>query len=309
MSEVAQRNFQNYELGDNVYELAGGLIPEIADRLDFGLSDTPDSGEMFKLVGVLGKNKVLRNNQEVTAIDLETAADLLERSGVQDPLDRSLWTPGLKLTDLDRDGRNEVGFTVLTGAVANWQDRAAQLVAEGIEDGSLPETVHVVTGTRVMDTKSDQSNPNVQAFHEEEDRYPTESEYSREFVLPTLALPGATVSLTFYDTDKGERVASNFVTDHKRLFLPVNGTRRAITFARVANAGVQLATQFRGAVIERVNPDFDNEEVPEVFVRTDDFPIARTEEQKGDPANYQSPYTGLRQAVLTAKLLHETVTA
>lgn len=260
---------------------------------------------MYKLVGVLGKNKVLRDNEEVTAISLEIAGNLLARSGVQKPLDRSLWTPGLKFTSLDREGRDKVGFIVITGAVANWQDRTARLVADGMSEGSLPPMAYVVTGNRVMDTKSDQSNPNVQAFHEATGRYPTEAEYSRKFVLPVLAMPGATVSHTFYETEAGERIASNFVSDHKELFLPFEGTKRAITFARVANAGIQLATQFRSAAREHIGPDFDSEDVPEVFIRTDQFPIARTEEQKADPANYQSPYTGLRQAILTAKVLHE----
>lgn len=310
---VSQRDFSTFELGDNVYELAGGLIPEIADRLNFELGGEPDSGQMYDLVGVLGKNKVLGLNEEVEAIDLETAADLLERSGVQKPLDRSLWTPNLKFDDL---GPGEA-FTVVTGAIANWQDRTAELVAGAVSEGTLGPQVRVVTGNRVMGkVKSEAENPNVVDFHNKKNRFPNDTEYATRYVLPVLGEAGAQPILTSYDTDDGEEIADNFSRtirltpdDVEISYEKIFEKGRPVTFARVANAGVQLALQFRQAIRANIDGSFDSEEVPDVFILTDSFPIARTEEQKADPVNYQNPYTGLRQAVLTAKLLLETATA
>lgn len=303
---VAERDFSTFELGDNVYELAGGLVPQIAERLDIRLGDEPDSRAMYVLVGLLGKNKILRDNEEVTAIDVATAADFLDRSGVQKPLNRSLWTPEFQVEP-------GAGFNVITGAVANWQDRTAKLVADGIRTGTLNEKTHLITGSRVMGKKpgSEQSNPNVQAFLKDKGTYPTETQYADRFVRPQIEDAGGDVTLTSYHTENGDEIAANFASEanfsadpemQKSLFK--DGAQ--VTFARVANAGVQLAVQFRQAIRERVSPDFDGYPLmPEAFVVTDGFPIARTAEEIADPVHFQSPYTGLRQAILTAKMLHE----
>lgn len=305
---VAERDFSNFELGDDVYKLANGLVPEIAGRLGFMLGEKPDSGHMHDLVGVLGKNKVLRDNARVQAINLEVAAELLERSGVQKPLDRSLWTPDRKI--------DPSGLTIVTGAVPNWQDRATKLVAEEIHEGTISEEVRIVTGSRVMDRPSEKDHPNIRRFRSEAKKaskskrpkagnYPTETQYAKRFALPAIRAEGSSI-LTSYDVEDGEAIASNYARDYKELFR----VGHPIVFARVANAGVQLATQFRAAIREHANPEFDADpENPEVFILTDGFPIARNDDQVQDSANYQSPYTGLRQAVLTAKVLHEAVQA
>jgi hypothetical protein len=304
MSEVAQRDFSNFELGDNVYELADGLIPEIAVHLDMKLGEEPNSEDMFKLVGKLGKNKVLRDNEEVTAINLKTAVNLLARSRVQKPLNRSLWTPEIGPFD------DEDSLTIITGAIANWQDRAARLVKTGVETGMLSGKVKIVTGNRVMDRPTEKTNTNVQMFFDEEGRYPSETQYASDFVLPEIGarIGNGGATLVAYHTAKGDELAANFARDNKEMFDGV--TPMPITFARVANAGVQLAVQFRSAIREHADPSFDEDHgSPEAFVLTDSFPIARTEEEIADPANFQSPYSGLRQAVLTAKVLHEAATS
>lgn len=306
MSEVAERDFSNFELGDNVYELADGLVPRIAGRFDISLGDEPDSRALYVLVGLLGKNKVLRENQEVTAIDLTTAADLLDESGVQKPLNRSLWTPEMQVDP-------DAGLTIATGAVANWQDRTARLVANGIKDGILSKTTHLVIGSRVMGEKpgSEQSNPNVQAFLEEKGEYPTETQYADRFVRPRIEAAGGDVILTSYHTEDGDEIAANFArkvdfSADAELQKGIFEDGAQVAFARVANAGIQLAVQFRSAVREHISSDFDAyPHLPEVFVVTDGFSIARTPEEIADPVHYQSPYTGLRQALLTAKMLHE----
>jgi len=259
---ATERNFNNFELGDNVYELADSLIPEIAEHLDFELGPEPSSDELYELVGKLGKNRVLGANEEVTAIDLETAADLLGRAGVQEAMDRSLWTPRLKATHIASENPN-AGFTVITGAVPNWQDRTAKLVAEGISEGSLRGTTYVVTGNRTMGVEdlSEAEHPNVKTFQKEKGILPTETQYAERFVVPVIQAAGGEVALVSYETESGAELAHNFVrytrtTGDKRSFerLFELGSR-PITFARVANAGAQLAVQFRTAVRSGVVPE------------------------------------------------------
>src|SRR5690349_8134719 len=96
--EIIIPDFANFYLTDinsqtNVYEMANGLIPEIAERLDFELSSEPNSQEMYEMVGEIGPDKQLRNNPDVAAIDRNLAITFVEQSGVQRPLNRSLWTP------------------------------------------------------------------------------------------------------------------------------------------------------------------------------------------------------------------------
>ncbi|MGB4966667.1 MAG: hypothetical protein WBO35_00515 [Candidatus Saccharimonadales bacterium] len=70
-----------------------------------------------------------------------------------------------------------------------------------------------------------------------------------------------------------------------------------------------MAAQFRKASRE-VSSQFDADPTnPKIFVITDTFPVARTEEEIKKPESFQSPYTALRQLALTAKLLEEEAQA
>jgi hypothetical protein len=158
-------DFSNYELadlsrGDGVYNLANGLIPEMASVFEVDLGDLPTSEALGNLVGAIGNSKALQENlpqvQAVLGSDasgLEIAADWTERSGVQVPLNRSLWTPQIKSPG-DADG------IVITGAVANWQDRTAKLLDEQAStlSGSM---VYIPVGNREMNTPTEKANPNV----------------------------------------------------------------------------------------------------------------------------------------------------
>lgn len=288
-----ERNFSNFILGDNVYELSGGLIPEIAERLEVPLSDTPDSAELGRLVGVIGKNKVLRDNVEITAIPQDEAADMVDRSGVQLPLSRSLRTPNIQIpkdTDL-----KSLTATIMTGAVANWMDRTRAL----LESDPSQSKVYAVTGNRVMSSPTEVTNPQVAEFIKNNGVEPSESDYALEYVLP--ALTSRSAELVAYQTADGDEIADKFVQDHPELF--ADGSR--VSFARVANAGIQLALQFRKAA-RKLNPDFDsNPADPQVYIRTDTLPVARTAEELKNATKFQSPFTGLRQVALTAKLINK----
>jgi len=299
MSE-RERNFANFELGDDVHKLADGLILELAERLDIPLSNEPNIEELSKLVGAVGENKVLRNNRELYAIDLETQVDLVERSGVQEKLNRSLWSP-------DKD-ISEAKFIVQTGAVANWMDRGEQIVMENSSFGTkiaytLPGVIFA-TGNRVMDSSTEQTNEHVEQFYKLNGRHPTEYEYGRSIASrlknDNMRMCGPIFSQVLeVDTQNGEQVAESLFSTYPKLL------DSKIAFARAANAGIHLAIQMRQAA-QKQRADYDSDPSdPQVFVLTDSFPIARNYEQVDKPREYQNAQTALRQVAITAKLLHE----
>lgn len=284
------RNFGNYYLGDNVYELAGGLIPDMGNWLDIDMGSEPNTESLGQLVGKLGANKVLRNNEEVQAMTREHMADLLEQSGVQNAASRSLWSP--EITPENRGAR----IAVITGGVFNWMNRSAAIV----NSMRFIDTVYAVAGTRVMDSPTESSQPEVQKLAEVIGKAPTEYEYMKYSLVPKIAIPKRRIIVEGHRTDNGDLLAQRFFENNPNLL------GEQLVFARVANAGVQLAVQMRKAA-HKLNPDFDNpaNDNPQVYFHTDEFPIARTAEQDANPKQFQKSQTGLRQVALTAKLLHE----
>ncbi len=276
-AESTNRDFSNYITGDDVRTLGDGVLYEVADSLHVDISGVdPDPATLRRLVGALGPKPELRENRDLNDIwTPEQAAKLVDRSGVQTALDRGLWTPEQTPTN---------ATLVLTGAVANWQDRAANVLLSRNPDGP----VIVATGDREMKTKSEATNPHVLNYVEAEGLYPTESIYAAHFILPSLQEAG-------YDTRhlqlvgvNGDQVATAVAQEFTEVF---NDTVAAV---RVANAGLQLACQLRKAA-----------KAANMYVITDGFEVATTQEQIDDPANYQNPYTALRQVALTGKLLFE----
>jgi hypothetical protein len=296
-------DFSNFELGDNVYELADGLIPEIAEVFQVELGAEPNQDSLGELVGAVGKSAVLRENvgqvQEVLGTDndaITIMADWIDRAGTQQALNRSLWTPDVRTP-------NSLNAIVLTGGMANWMDRTAHLLERRARDPrgqfDLPVVLAPVSA-RVMDSQTEQDSPNVQLFHEEEGRYPTEAEYMDEFVAPRLFLESYYVEIMPYDTTKGSEIAARFVADNREY---VYFERSQIAFARVANAGVQLAVEYRRA-IQNQYAAFDRNPVePQTFILTDELPVARNAEQAEKPREYQRGESGLRQLVMTAKMI------
>lgn len=289
MSEQ-QRDFSNFELQtDSVYELAGDLIPELADRLAIDHGAEPSIEVLGDLVGKLGKNEVLRDNEPVQAISPTEMADYLERSGVQKSLNRSLWTPQLRATPRNLDGY------VLTGAVANWQDRAANWLASY----GTKAPVYLFAGERIMDSATETPNPNVKSVFETFKRYPTEAEYAAGVVQRKLVEKGFDVLPSSYSGTKGETLAIDFFERNPHL---LDGQIAAV---RVANAGIQLAVQLRQAA-RAIRPDFDSDpNNPQLFVITDSLPVSRSLKQDAKPQRYQKAQTGLRQVAVTAKSILE----
>lgn len=295
-------DFSNFELVNinqdrGVSELAGGVIPEMARVFEVELSERPTVDELGVLVGAIGKSKILQENlpqvQEVlgTGDDaLAITSEWLIRSGVQEPLDRSLWTP-------DQPVPEDVDAIVMTGAVANWQDRMVKLLAERRKAGHELAPVRLALGNEVMDSPTEVTNSNVLAFVEAYGAHPTQAQYGEDVIAPALRSVGYEVAIDPYDTNKGNEIAAAFVEKYNRLLTG------KLAFARVANAGIQQAGQFRTAA-RKLNPGFDIDPAnPQAFVLTDTFPVAQTEEENKKPVSFQRPATGIRQVAMTAKTL------
>ena len=293
MSSAETQDFSNFQFGADVTELADGLMVDIGEAFHvdlIGLDDQALAAGLSEVVGRLGKNKELRNNEEVTVLSDDTMAIMLGRSGVQKSLDRSLWTPSITTAS------TKIDALIMTGAVANWQDRIAHQITTRANSSVL---IHYATTDRVMGTPTEQVNSNVMAIFEANGSYPTETQYAAQIIIPKLVKAGFKVIPTEYTGANGDQLAEGFFADFPELAFD------NLVFARVANAGLQLACQMRIAA-RKINPDFDGfGDEPQAFIVTDAFPIATTLKQKADAAHYQNPQTGLRQAVLTAKLIHE----
>jgi len=298
-------DFSNFELmghpdeWDDPRELADGLLYRMAEMIDPQheqvdlRGDVADPAQIGKLQGLVGKNKVLRDNHEPDAWDLIGLADIVEQSGVQKPLNRSLENP---------DEPVPAGATlVMTGGMANWMDRGGNLLVRTEDmDNELVETVTELgraagavilgTGNRKANTGTEKTNPHVIAFGREAGTYPTETSYAGKYVVPRLERNGLAIIPYGFETDKGQEVANGIVERNPDAF---TGNVAAV---RVANAGMQLAEQIaRAAKKEGVNP--------RMYVVTDGFPIARTEEQVNNAAEYQNPRTAARQIVATARAI------
>lgn len=295
MSEAATRNFNDFVLGDDVFELGGGVVRRVAERAGLDVSEGPSSELLHGLVGIVGKNKVLLENEPIDFLTNLGMAWYVDRAGTQLPMSRSLWTPDQQIP--------EGTPRLITGGVPNWQDRAANYLVSTAEKLTSDVTVYAPVGNRVMDQGSDLKSKNVQAFMEQHDgQHPTERQYAELYVVPALAMSGYDVVLgDTYETGAGEKIAENFVADNPELF----AKDQKISFVRVANAGVQLAVQFRKAARRQLGRYDSFKFKPQVYIETDTLPVARSDRQRQDSRNFQAAQTGLRQVLLTAKSLHE----
>ncbi len=291
MSETgaSNRNFADFYLPDNVYQLADGLIQEIAERLDVKLGREPNKADMQEIMNKVGPNKILRHNEEITAIDRATMADMIDRGGTQAAFNRSLWTPEIEADD------DTVDAVVEVTCMGNWQDRAADATPTRLKG----KPVYSLGGIRVMDTATEIVNPNVVGVREVLGRYPTEAEYAASVIIPKLTLVGFSVSPQHYPSRNGDELFKLLFENNHDLL------EKRIAIVRNANAGVISAVQMRTAA-RRFNPDFDADpKRPQVLIVTDYSEVARTDEQEADSRNFQKTDPGIRQLVLAGMKQHE----
>ena len=298
MSSPETRDFQTFELTDPVTKLAGGIIPEIAEAIEFPLRANPSSPEL----GIIAEEFTPEDGQSddsTPKIELETAVDLVERSGIQEQLNyRSLWTPEI---------RAPLGGIpmIMTSGIANEMDRTTGVVMAGQNPpvSRKEQNVYIVAGKRQMESATEVTNKNVKKYKKASGRYPEERAYALQFTVPRIQTEDVKLRpiLATYEEANGDKLAERFAGDFTELF---SGGSRFV-FAGVANAGIQLAAQFRKAIRARNGMyDYDHED-PQVFIVTDNFPIAKSKTQLGKPKQFQSPFAALKQVILSAKYIRE----
>lgn len=305
-----ERNFATYELGDNVLQLGDQVIPEMAEFAAVTLDDSGLVDSLGKLVAAYGTSKVLRENEPPGDLGMTEAADWVKRSGILLPLRRPfITTDGSE--SLDGDEAYVPNNVVVTGAVANWQDRTAQLLVRtfGSASGSNAR-VHIVSGNRLMTSGTELTNPNVKEYLEQHGQEPNEAEYAAQYILPVLEEAGMQTTISAYNESDGATIAQKFIEGPigSCIIYPNADRSREVygdfAVARVATAGVQLASQFRTAA-RCEQPSFDRKGALSIYMLTDSLEVAETAEALAQPIEYQSPFTALRQLALTAKLLEE----
>lgn len=294
-------DFSDFELATcDVMNLSHGLVPEIAEVFEYSLPTRLTPEDLGGLVDKVGSSKVLQDNiprvQEFLGTDedaFQIAANWVERSGVQKELNRSLWTPAIETPDT-------VQFTVISGGVANWQDRSAGIIVNKREASSdFSNKVVYLAGSRVMDSPTETSNGNIQEFFDEQGRYPAEFEYAERFIGSVLRQAGFDPSFVETGNASGDEQALYFARYYDN-FNP----KEAIAFARVANAGVMLAGQYRKALQDEYRGFDADAKKPKAFVMTDSFTVARSQDEL-DPKTNQNPFTALRMIIVTAKTIQQ----
>lgn len=279
-------DFSNYELGDNVYELAGGVLPEMAEAAGFDLGPEPTEEALSGLVGRLGPQRELQRNIELVKEFLgpyaqDRAADWVERSGVLIPLQRPFAAPG----EMPR----EHDAIVFSGGVARWMLRRMTMV-ETID----PETVGRVVlpiGNRPMGSVEHQL---VKTFEARERRLPTEAEFAERYLLGRLAAAGfREVDLVKFDTKNGDDILAGLFAMRPEL---LDGS---ILVPANAPSAIQTAGQLRVAA-RNARSDFDSNGDQMAMV-SDAIEVARNPKQK--PATHQDPFSALGQIARNALFL------
>ena len=289
MSSVAERNFATFELGDNVCELAGGLLPEIADKASFELGAIPTEAELRRLIGVLGPAKELQQNIELVRANLgdqadETMADWVERSGILSPLDRRFVR--------DEAPSEITDSLVMSGGVARWMLRR-EAVIKSLDHGKI-RNIYLPIGNREMKPPEHQM---VATWVLRHGHNPSEFEFARDYVVPSLEIAGIrpkSINLLEVESSDGDEILDTLFTEYPRIL------DRTVKVVSNAPNGLQASGQLRLAA-RRLNPVFDGLDNGQLSVTTDAFPLARKGEK---PATHQNPVTALGQLARNALFLH-----
>jgi hypothetical protein len=285
-------DFSNYELGVNVYELADGVLPEIAHALEFETSREPSTEELQALIGHIGPAKTLQDNiarvQERLGTDqnaVALAADWVERSGVLQPLIRSIARPDVVVPRLFDEA-------FIGGGVARWMLRRVAQAEDVTVQGLRIGQVTLPLGQRQM---GEAEHDLVKEYAVRNGTLPTEVEFGRSYILPRLRNAGLNVRLLDFDSQNGDEIM--------RMYAESGDLNDGLVLA-LANApsAIQTAGQCRIAARE-VDGDFDHSG-RQLFVASDTIDVAR----QGEPAaTHQNPFSALGQIARNALFLHKNM--
>lgn len=268
MSTEESLTFANFRPGvDNVYDIGGGVIREMADAFGHVLEHKPNVGTLGQLITAVGPLKTLQDNighvQEVLRNEVDpikTARNWVTRTGLLTPVERSFMTAEV-LTDVPE-------LVVVTGGVRNWMARRAD-VARRLEPTN---GVLLVGGNRIMSAaEGSDVTPGM-----------TEADYLERVVAPTFE------NVTIASVESREASGVMAAAAHA---IKISGAHK-VTVASNAGAWVQNAGQVRYAL--RGNTfSYDQKydaDGTELFVVSDGFPLGTGDEPT---ATHQNPLTAL----------------
>jgi hypothetical protein len=296
-------DFSNYDLErDNIYELAGGVVPEIAAAADFDLREEPAGHEgqleepaqpaekpLRGLVGALGPDKELQKNigrvKEALGEDaLEVAIEWEERAGLMYPVKRAY----VKDTSIPQT-KNKKG--VINGGTASWMLRRRN-EAERLDPEEDIEEIVLAAGNREM---SITEHPLVATYQRKHGKLPTEADFLEKYVADHLRSLGHTVEpVVRADSTSAKEVFNTLIAERPDILNNI-----VVVIANAPNA-IQAAGQLRlGA--RRADAAFDSNG-DQLFMQSDSFPLARRSESK---ATHQDPFSGLSQLLRNALILYQ----
>lgn len=282
---VETRDFSDYQLGDDVYSLGGGVIPEIAAAANYELTSGQAAQDVLPgLIGAVGPDKELQKNigrvkQFLGDDAVQTAADWVERSGVLKPVERSFVQPG-QLPD-------EIDSLLINGGVARWMLRRA-----AIAEQYSPERIGRIIlplGIRQMGKVEHQL---VTTLETKNGVKPTEQQFASEYLVGRLSLAGFKVELIPVESTDGDSILQELFTQYKSL------TEGTMLVAGNAPSVIQSAGQVRLAARSAASSFDSNGD--QLFMAGDTIQVARNGEK---PATHQDPYTALGQIARNALFL------
>ena len=293
-------DFSNYDLADlhfssrGVYDLADGLVPEMAQAMDYELTERPTIPNLEGFAGHFAPKKTLQDNiaatQELLGPDAITiATEWMDRSGALKAVSRSFGTEDIAVP-------KKVDYAMLSGGVARWMLRRAEVLRAWAEAGNeLKKFVVMPLGNRLMGLAEHEL---VAEYENREGHRPVEFEFAEAYVEPLLREAGLRPELLKLHLTRGDQLLGIAFNDERNPNL-VKGT---VLVATNAPTSTFTAGQIRQAAID-ANPGFDRFG-DQLFVVGDSFPLARTPEELSSTATHQHPISALGSLARNALELH-----
>ncbi len=297
-------DFGNYRLEDiarnperGVYDLADGLLPEMAHAMGYELSEVPTTETLQGFIGHIGPAKTLQDNfslvQErlATQADATTiAADWVDRSGSLLTLGRSF--RGRLVASAQPLLPRRLDSAVFNTAVGRWQERRARKLIDLAEQGKKVGRVIILAGNRTM---GENEHPEVAKMANADGELPTEARFAAAYIADMLkANDVAPVHVVPVESSVGDEIFKQGISLRGHLL------NDAVLAVGNAPATIQVAGQFRKAA-RSIKPGFDDAGL-QLFMAGDTIEVARHGES---PATHQNPFTALGQIARNALVLHQ----
>jgi len=286
-------DFSGFELrGINVYELADGLLPEMALATGYDLGAVPTEEALRGLIAHIGPAKTLQDNIAVVQERLGTRDDALtfaanwtERSGVLEPVHRGF-------VDDTRHVPDSFKTAIFNTAVGRWQERRANRLIQLNEAGKRIGRVIILGGQRVM---GEGEHPAVAQLAKKSGSLPTETEFARGYIRALLLSKGISpVHVEAIESTDAEDIFYQGLEVHRNNVM--NGRVLAVGNAPSA---IQVAAQLR-PVAKGIDASFDANG-RQLFMTGDSIEVARHGE---GPETHQNPFSALGQIARNGLLLH-----